>query len=118
MVGFKNQLEISKYYAMSDIIVLPSDGETWGLVVNEAMNFRLPVIASDLVGCGSDLVKHGENGYIFKTGNIEELAKYLEELIMDKGKRKIFSEKSFEIVKNYNYDKTIESILEVISRSK
>jgi glycosyltransferase involved in cell wall biosynthesis len=114
-VGFKNQTEISKYYAMSDIFVLPSDvGETWGLVVNEAMNFRLPIIVSDLVGCGSDLVKHGENGYIFKTGNIEELAKYLEELIINEEKRKLFGEKSFEIVKGYNYDKTMESILKVV----
>jgi GxxExxY protein len=160
-VGFKNQTEISKYYAMSDIFVLPSDvGETWGLVVNEAMNFRLPVIVSDLVGCGSDLVKHGENGYIFKTGNIEELAKYLEELINHNAnnanmreyseyaannenshyknhshchslnshpfvdshyglkKRRQFGEKSFEIVKGYNYDKTVESILEVILKIK
>jgi len=152
-VGFKNQTEISKYYAMSDIFVLPSDvGETWGLVVNEAMNFRLPVIVSDLVGCGSDLVKHGENGYIFKKGDTEELARYLEELINHNAnnanmceyseyiannenshyknhslnshsfvdshygvkKRRQFGEKSFEIVKSYNYDKTVESILEVV----
>jgi glycosyltransferase involved in cell wall biosynthesis len=114
-VGFKNQTEISKYYVMSDIFVLPSDvGETWGLVVNEAMNFRLPVIVSDLVGCGADLVKHGENGYIFETGDIEELARYLEELIINEEKRKLFGEKSFEIVKGYNYDKTVESILKVV----
>ena len=81
-VGFKNQTELPQYYAISDIFVLPSGlGETWGLVVNEAMCFSLPIIVSDLVGCGPDLVKHGENGYIFKTGNIEELAEYLQELI-------------------------------------
>jgi len=156
-VGFKNQTEISKYYAMSDIFVLPSDvGETWGLVVNEAMNFRLPVIVADSVGCGSDLVKHGENGYIFKTGDIEELARYLEELInynannanlheyseyaannenlhyknhshhhspnshpfVDShygSKRRLqFGKKSFEIVRGYNYDNTLESILKII----
>jgi glycosyltransferase involved in cell wall biosynthesis len=116
-VGFKNQTEISKYYAMSDIFVLLSDvGETWGLVVNEAMNFRLPVIVSDLVGCGTDLVKHGENGYIFKTGNIEELARYLEELIINEEKRKLFGEKSFEIIKGYNYDKMVESILKIVNK--
>jgi len=100
---------------MSDIFILPSDvGETWGLVVNEAMNFRLPIIVSDLVGCGSDLVKHDENGYIFKTGNVEELARYLEELIIDRGKRELFGKKSFEIIKNSNYDRTVESILKII----
>jgi glycosyltransferase involved in cell wall biosynthesis len=43
-----------------DIFVLPSKlHETWGLVVNEAMNFGLPVIVSDKVGCGEDLVERG-----------------------------------------------------------
>ena len=84
--------------------------------MNEAMNFRLPVIVSDLVGCGADLVKHGENGYIFKTGDTEELSRYLEELIINEEKRKSFGEKSSEIVKCYNYDKTVESILKIINK--
>jgi glycosyltransferase involved in cell wall biosynthesis len=113
-VGFKNQTEISKYYAMSDIFLLSSDSETWGLVINEAMNFRLPVIIADSVGCGSDLIKQGENGYIFKKGDTEELARYLEDLILNEEKRKPFGQKSFEIVKGYNYDKTVESIFEVV----
>jgi glycosyltransferase involved in cell wall biosynthesis len=117
LVGFKNQTEISKYYAMSDIFLLSSDSETWGLVINEAMNFRLPVIVADSVGCGSDLVKHGENGYIFKKGDAEELARYLEDLILNEEKRKSFGQKSFEIVKGYNYDKTAESILKIINKN-
>lgn len=81
-VGFKNQTELPQYYAMADVFVLPSGiGETWGLVVNEAMCFSLPIIVSDTVGCGSNLVKNGENGYIFKVGNINELTKYLMDLI-------------------------------------
>ncbi|MEM2175408.1 MAG: GxxExxY protein, partial [Candidatus Micrarchaeia archaeon] len=77
-VGFQSQKDLPKYYTIADIFVLPSDiGETWGLVVNEAMNFGLPVIVSDMVGCGPDLVKSEENGFIFKTGDIEELKNYL-----------------------------------------
>ncbi len=114
-VGFKNQTELPEYYALSDIFVLPSGiGETWGLVVNEAMCFSLPVIVSDMVGCALDLIKENQNGFIFPLGNIEKLAEYLKELILNENKRKIFSEKSFEIIQNYSHKKDIEGILEVL----
>src|SRR5262249_3744220 len=57
MCGFLNQSEIAQAYVAADCLVLPSDsGETWGLVVNEAMACGLPAIVSDRVGCGPDLV--------------------------------------------------------------
>jgi glycosyltransferase involved in cell wall biosynthesis len=61
--GFQNRDQIARYYAISDWIVLPSIRETWGIVVNEAMCFGLPVIVSHQVGAGIDLVSHGWNGY-------------------------------------------------------
>ena len=55
--GFRNQSELGACYAMADVLVFPSrQGETWGLVVNEALQFGLAVIASDHVGCASDLL--------------------------------------------------------------
>jgi GxxExxY protein len=115
ITGFISQAEIPKYYAIADIFVLPSGvGETWGLVVNEAMNFGLPVIVSDLVGCGKDLVKHGENGYIFKFGDIDELTNYLRDLIIDENKRIKFIQKSFAIVIRYSYNKDVEEFIKVL----
>ncbi len=115
--GFKNQTELSKYYTMADILVLPSqEGETWGLVVNEAMCFGLPVIISDVVGCGSDLVKEGINGYIFPVGDIDELSRRLEDLIENPQKRTAFGEKSFEIIQNCSYQKDIEGISAALKR--
>jgi glycosyltransferase involved in cell wall biosynthesis len=61
--GFQNRTELPKFYAMSDVLVLPSFRETWGIVVNEAMCFGLPVIVSHQVGAGIDLVTDGHNGY-------------------------------------------------------
>jgi len=117
-VGFKNQTELPEYYAMADIFVLPSGvGETWGLVVNEAMCFGLPVIVSNILGCGFNLVKNGENGYIFSLGDIEKLAEHLNELASDGKKRKLFSKKSFEIIQNYSYQKDIEGILSALKKS-
>lgn len=67
--GFLNQTEMWKAYVPADAFVLPStNGETWGLVTNEAMLFGLPVIVSDQVGCGPDLVTEAETGYVFAGG--------------------------------------------------
>jgi len=56
-------------------------------VVNEAMLCGLPVAVSDRVGARFDLVRPGENGYVFPAGNAEELAAVLREILSDPEKR-------------------------------
>jgi glycosyltransferase involved in cell wall biosynthesis len=76
--GFLNQGEIGAAYAAADALVLPSNhGETWGLVVNEAMASGLPAIVSDQVGCAPDLILPGETGEVFQCGDLEALADLL-----------------------------------------
>jgi glycosyltransferase involved in cell wall biosynthesis len=58
------------------LLVLPSRWDGWGLVVNEALSVGVPVVVSDHCGA-SDLIKHGQNGYIFTSENSEELAEIL-----------------------------------------
>ena len=73
--GFLNQEAISDAYAAADVLVLPSDQDTWGLVVNEAMTYGLPCIVSDRVGCGPDLIHEGRTGFVFPVGDVETLAR-------------------------------------------
>jgi len=73
-MGFKNQTELPAFYDLCDLFVLPSRFEPWGLVVNEVMNAAKPVIISDRVGCGADLVENNVNGFVFKTGSVNDLA--------------------------------------------
>lgn len=63
--GFKNQTELSEIYAASDFGVLPStQGETWGLVVNESLHHGRPVLVSDRVGSAVNLIAEGSTGVI------------------------------------------------------
>ena len=72
--GFLNQTEISKAYVAADCLVLPSDyGETWGLVVNEAMASGLPCVISDQCGSSVDLGNVGANT-VFPCGDTAALA--------------------------------------------
>lgn len=57
ITGFVNQSDLPIYYHAADILVLPSDMETWGMVVNEAMAAGTLPVVSDRVGCGPDLVE-------------------------------------------------------------
>jgi glycosyltransferase involved in cell wall biosynthesis len=68
---FQNQSVMPAVYRLGDVFVLPSRGpeETWGLALNEAMSSGRPVIASDKVGGARDLVRTGENGWMFQAGN-------------------------------------------------
>lgn len=79
--GFLNQSELPPAYAAADVLVLPSDGgETWGLVVNEAMACGLPAIVSDAAGCAPDLIDEGRTGFTFALGDTAQLAQRLKQL--------------------------------------
>jgi glycosyltransferase involved in cell wall biosynthesis len=80
-LGFVNQSQLPSAYCAADVFVLPSLFEPFGLVVNEAMLCGLPVVVSDRVGAKFDLVRPGENGYVYPAGNIEALARVLREVL-------------------------------------
>ncbi len=80
MLGFVNQAELPRLYGASDLLGLPSSaGETWGLVVNEAMASGLPAVVSDAAGCAPDLIDAGRTGLSFPSGDVAALARALEQ---------------------------------------
>lgn len=105
LTGFVNQREIPAYYAMADLMVMCSGtGETWGLSVNEAMNFCLPVVVSHLTGCAEDLVEPGKNGFIFETGNVTELTQQILAIYqLPQQQRQAMGKQSLRIVSEYSY---------------
>jgi glycosyltransferase involved in cell wall biosynthesis len=64
-------------YRETDVLVVPSLYEPWGLVVHEGLAHGLPVIVTDQVGAGDDLIDHGTNGFVVPTGSSEGLAEAL-----------------------------------------
>ena len=79
--GFLNQGEITAAYAVADCLVLPSDyGETWGLVVNEALASGVDVIVSDRVGSAEDLAQPLGSAHVFPFGDVAGLARSLQQV--------------------------------------
>ncbi len=103
--------ELIKYYKMADIFVLPSVYEHWGLVINEALTFGLPVVVSDKVGCRVDLIKEGCNGFVFESDNYVSLMDKIERLLTSDYQS--FSEKAREKSNFWNYSSYRDRFIEV-----
>jgi glycosyltransferase involved in cell wall biosynthesis len=114
--GFLNQTEIVGAYVAADCLVLPSDtGETWGLVVNEAMACGIPAIVSDQVGCGPDLVSEGVTGATFRMGDVDALAKRLLELSGDPaGLRAMGAAACKRVTSHYSVERAVEGTMAAI----
>lgn len=73
-VGFKTKEDLKDYYIAADIFCLQTRGDVWGLVVNEAMAYGLPVITTDKCVAGVELIKDDKNGYVIPVEDYELLA--------------------------------------------
>lgn len=81
--GFLQHEGIARVLSAGLCLVLPSVEEQWGLVVNEALAFCLPILVTDQVGARDLLVRSAINGYIFEPGNVEGLARLMLRLSED-----------------------------------
>lgn len=113
LTGFVNQSLIPYYYAAADVFVMPSGlGETWGLSVNEAVNFGIPVIVSDTCGCAYDLVK--KNGIVYKTGDIQGLADAILQLLsISEHQKEVIKRESREIMQVFSYETIIHQLKKI-----
>jgi glycosyltransferase involved in cell wall biosynthesis len=85
-LGFVNQSQLPAVYASSDLLILPSEYEPFGVVINEAMCCGCPAIVSDRVGAGPDLVEPIGSTLIFPCGNIDALVQRLSGLVANPGR--------------------------------
>ncbi|HVZ96959.1 MAG TPA: glycosyltransferase family 4 protein [Chitinophagaceae bacterium] len=109
--GFQNQQAMPGVYSMADVFVLPSKGpgETWGLSVNEAMACSRPVLVSDQCGCSADLVEDSVNGFVFHSGDTNDLVAKMKKLITDCQVQKM-GEASFRKIQDWSFKKICMAI--------
>lgn len=73
--------DVAAYYAASELVVFASLGDPWGLVVNEALASGCPVACSTLAGCADDLVRPGENGWLFNPREPRQFRQVLQQAL-------------------------------------
>ncbi len=114
LVGFKNQTELPAFYAAADVLVLPSEYETWGLVVNEAMACGLPCIVSDKCGAAADMILEGESGFTYPMGDVLRLAELMVVMAESKEERKTMGRYATEYVQNFSVSTTVTALKDAL----
>lgn len=113
--GFVKGDEKVHYYSIADIFILPTLHDSWGLVINEAMMFGLPVITTNKAGCSQELIKG--NGIIIKAGCSKAIEDALLKLLDDVNLRAKMGKKSLEIIKEYTIENVTNTFFKAISNA-
>jgi glycosyltransferase involved in cell wall biosynthesis len=104
--------KVPETLALADVLVLPSRSEPWGLVVNEAMVCGMPVLVSDRCGCVDDLVRDGQNGFLFNPDQPDQLTDRLIQFMrMSDTKRALMGAASRSMIKPWAVDAVAEDMV-------
>lgn len=113
--GFVQPMDMYRYYSISNLYVNSSEYDPSPKAMNEAMNYYMPIITSDMVGTATDLVDPEKNGYIYKCGDVCSLSSYISWLVQNRGAAKQMGHKSKEIVRNWNYKRGVNNLYDALS---
>jgi glycosyltransferase involved in cell wall biosynthesis len=115
VTGGLSEEELAQRYVDADVFALLSRHEPWGVVVNEAAASGLPLVLSDRVGAAYDLLRDGENGFLVPADDVHATAEAFGKLT-DPALRRRMGERSRELVREWNYDASVEAFLAATSR--
>jgi glycosyltransferase involved in cell wall biosynthesis len=104
-----NQSDLFRLYSISDLAVLPSENEPWGLVVMEAVAMNVPAVVSSDCGCAEDLVFPGQNGFVYPAGDIDRLAECIHDALTELAPETV-RQQGRKIEKDWNYERSAEQL--------
>lgn len=110
LAGYRS--DIPDVLNAADIFVFPSFHEGMPVSALEAMACGLPIICSEIRG-NVDIIREGDNGYLFQPSDVETLARKLEYLLDDAEKRKIMGLKNKENVKDFSLESVTEELIRI-----
>lgn len=112
----KEQLE--KYFLAADVFVLPTREDIWGLVINEAMSYGLPIITTDKCVAGLELIKDYDNGFLIPSEDESILVDRIKEILIDNELRKKIGENNLIKIKNYTIENMAKRHIEILEEYK
>ena len=111
--GFIKHSELPGFYAQSKILLLPTSGDCWGVVINEAMISGVPVITTNMTAAAGELVLDGVNGHVLSL-DADLWAEKISDLLRDDEKLGSFSKAAYETVLQFNFKNAAKGIIEAI----
>lgn len=113
-VDFKLKDELKKYYRASDLFVLMTVGEAWGLVINEAMACGLPIITTNKCIAGVELIQNDKNGYIVSVGDVDGLVDKINKAIYNKDDLIQMGTQSICTIRDYTFENMAVKHMEIL----
>jgi glycosyltransferase involved in cell wall biosynthesis len=115
-LDFVNQAGMPLLYRLADVFVLPSKGpgETWGLSINEAMASGKAILASSACGAATDLVKDGQNGFVFLSNDKDDLELKMKLITENTNTLAEMGAESAKIIKEWTFGKDCDAIEKII----
>ena len=107
--------KLREYYAASDASIICSRGDVWGLVINEAFSYGLPMISSNMTMAGLHFAQFGNNPIICELENIDEYSNAIKEIYNNKELRNKMSKQAFEVIKDYTIENSCSDIINILS---
>lgn len=112
--GFIPHAALPDYYAQARLLLLPTSGDCWGVVINEAMLAATPVITTEWTAAAGELVLHERNGYVLPL-DVQAWTSAASDLLSDQSRWDSFSRCARETVKEFNYDRAAAGILDAFA---
>ena len=114
--GFIAPDRLPEIFARADVFVLPSRHDGWGVVVNQAMAAGLPIICTEAVGAGFDLVKDGVNGFRIPVNDTKKLVEAMKFFLEDKQRQLKFGAASRSFAAQWTPQRGAEKWLTVLRK--
>ncbi len=108
--GFRNQRELPRFFDLCTVFVSPASAEPWGLIVNEVMNAGRALILADETGCIPDLLTDGVEGLVYRTRNVEALARALRTVLETRGLAAKMGRAAYDRVQHFSFEQDIAGL--------
>lgn len=111
--GFKTKDELAEYFKAADLFVHPTREDIWGLVINEAMAYGLPVITTNKCVAGMELLS--DKTCLIDINNAEQLKQSIEIIMTNSELRTQLAKQNLQKIKNYTIERMVEAHLQIIN---
>lgn len=115
LCGYRRPAEVREMMEQAQVYLITSDyKEGWGAVLNEAMNSGCAVLASHAIGAAPFLLRHGENGMVFKSGDRKDMFEKAEHLLKNASERRRLADAAYEtILRDWNAEKAADRLIKI-----
>lgn len=116
LIQFKQKEELKEYYLAADLFILPTKSDVWGLVVNEAMAFGLPIITTNKCIAGIELIRNDVNGYIIQCDNSKVMSERINEVLEKDDNLEAMGKNNIQKMQMYTIEKMAQVHYDIFKR--